>query len=174
MEELAAPAHQGWAWGEGRQMEPREWPEAEAWASPPKPLGYWPWRLIFFLKVDSGCFLNFLDLFIILLYRCFAYMYVCELCVRLVIVKVRWGCCIPWNWSSRWLWAAIWVLGINPRSSARTVIAFNYWANSPAPSWLVLVKNEAGTVAFRYCIVGGTLLGWSGLGKAPGGWICAG
>ena len=30
-----------------------------------------------------------------------------------------WGCHIPWNWSYRKLWAAIWVLGVEPRSSGR-------------------------------------------------------
>lgn len=28
--------------------------------------------------------------------------------------------CIAWNWSYRQLWAAIWLLGLKPRTSART------------------------------------------------------
>ena len=41
-----------------------------------------------------------------------------------------WRCQIPWNW--RQLWAAMWVLGIEPRSSGRTASALNHWADSPA------------------------------------------
>lgn len=42
----------------------------------------------------------------------------------------------PWNWSSKWLWAAMWVLGAALGSSARTVrevSALNLGAISPAP-----------------------------------------
>lgn len=33
--------------------------------------------------------------------------------------EVRRGRWIPWNWSDRWLWVAMWVLGTEDRSSAR-------------------------------------------------------
>ena len=36
-----------------------------------------------------------------------------------------WGCQIPWNWSYRQLWAAMWMLGIEPGSSDRAVFALN-------------------------------------------------
>ena len=34
-----------------------------------------------------------------------------------------WGCPMPWNWSHRQLWAAMWVLGSEPRSSGRAASA---------------------------------------------------
>ena len=40
---------------------------------------------------------------------------------------------IPGTW---WVWAAMWVLGIEPGSSGRTVSTFNLWAISSAPSCL--------------------------------------
>ena len=42
------------------------------------------------------------------------------------------GCQVPWNWNYRELWTAVWVLGIEPRSSGRAVSALNCWAISPA------------------------------------------
>ena len=40
---------------------------------------------------------------------------------------------ISWNWSYRQVWAAIWVLGLEPGSSGRAASALNHWAISPAP-----------------------------------------
>jgi hypothetical protein len=40
----------------------------------------------------------------------------------------------PWNWSYRWLWGAMWLLGIEPRFSGRAASVLNCWAISPAPS----------------------------------------
>lgn len=34
----------------------------------------------------------------------------------------------PWNWSYRWLWAAVWVLGTEPEYTGRTASALNSWA----------------------------------------------
>ena len=39
---------------------------------------------------------------------------------------------IPWNWSYRQLWVAMWMLGIESRFSGRAACALNYWAISPA------------------------------------------
>lgn len=39
-----------------------------------------------------------------------------------VSVEVRRGQQNPWNWHYRWLWAAIWVLGTEPRSSGRAAM----------------------------------------------------
>ena len=63
---------------------------------------------------------------------CFVCMCVCVLCPCLVPLKVRRGCQIPWNWSYRQLWAASWVLGSEPRSSARAASALLCWAIYPA------------------------------------------
>ena len=49
-----------------------------------------------------------------------------------------WGCQIPWNWNYRQLWAATWVLGIEPRSFGRAATALNCWAVSPAPGFCFL------------------------------------
>ena len=45
----------------------------------------------------------------------------------------RGGHWIPYNWSYRWLLAAMWVLRINPGSPARTIGAFKPWILSPDP-----------------------------------------
>lgn len=44
--------------------------------------------------------------------------------VHRYLQKVK-GHGIPWNWSHSQWWAALWVLGINPWSSARTTSTFN-------------------------------------------------
>ena len=41
-------------------------------------------------------------------------MFVCAPHVCSVPMEVRGGHQIPWNWSYRWFWAAMWVLGIEP------------------------------------------------------------
>lgn len=38
------------------------------------------------------------------------------------------------NWSYRQMWAAMWVLGIEPRSSEGAANALNHWDISPAPA----------------------------------------
>lgn len=52
-------------------------------------------------------------------YGCFACIYVCNMCESLVTQKARNGCHICKDWSYRWLRAAMWVLGIQLRSSQR-------------------------------------------------------
>ena len=49
-----------------------------------------------------------------------------------VPTEVRRGHWISWYWSYGRLWAAMLVLGVKPRSSAR-ISALNCWAISPAP-----------------------------------------
>lgn len=50
---------------------------------------------------------------------------------------------IPWKWSSRWLWAVLWVLGIEPRSlQEQPVLTLKHWAISgPKIYWFY----------FKYC-----------------------
>jgi hypothetical protein len=72
--------------------------------------------------------------FILILYIwVFLPMYIC-LCT--MCIQWSWrseeGAGSPWNWSYRWLWAAMWVLGIKPRTSARVACVLNHWAFSPA------------------------------------------
>lgn len=55
------------------------------------------------------------------------------------------GSKILWNWSHRWVWSTVWVLGNKPRS-------LNHWATSPAPAlgilktalafWVILKSAE--------------------------------
>lgn len=51
---------------------------------------------------------------------CF-YIYLCAICVPSTHrgQKRHW---IPWNWNSKCLWAALWVLGMKPRSSGRAAL----------------------------------------------------
>jgi hypothetical protein len=49
----------------------------------------------------------------------------------------------------RWLWATMWLLGIELRTSGRAVGALNHWAISPAPTFLffkpvriIVIKNR--------------------------------
>ena len=44
-----------------------------------------------------------------------------------------WGCWVLWYWSYRQVWAAMWVLGMEPGFSGRAVNALNHWTISPAP-----------------------------------------
>lgn len=44
-----------------------------------------------------------------------------------------WGSQVPWNWSYRPLWAAMWAPGVEPGSSGRTARVLNCWAISSAP-----------------------------------------
>ena len=43
-------------------------------------------------------------------------------------------CQVSWNWSYRQLWAAMWVLGMEPGPSGRAASALNHWAISPEMS----------------------------------------
>ena len=47
---------------------------------------------------------------------------------------------IPWDGNYGWLWAFVWVVGIEPWSSGRTSAAFNWWAISLA-QWMRLILN---------------------------------
>lgn len=63
-----------------------------------------------FLFCVSGC-LN-------CLYGCVPYMY-------LILMEARGGYWNLWNWSKRWLWAAIWLLGIKLGISEREASTLN-------------------------------------------------
>lgn len=69
---------------------------------------------------------------------------------------------IPWNCSSRWLWAIIWVLGMKYRFSGIAASALYWGTISPAPLFLVY---ESRALLFS--------LGWSqaqGLPSQPPKW----
>lgn len=75
---------------------------------------------------------------------CFAWMYVWAPHVCLVTEKTRRGFHIPWNWKYIWLWAVIWLLGTEPRTSWRAISALNHKAISPAPT--PISDNSVGPV----------------------------
>jgi hypothetical protein len=60
------------------------------------------------------------------------HMNILPACVCLMPREIRGGHQMPWNWSYRWLWAATWVLGTEPKSSAAVASEVNHWAISPA------------------------------------------
>lgn len=62
---------------------------------------------------------------------CFACRYVCVAHTRLASMEVRKGCQNPWNWSHGRLWATKWVLGTEPRSSARAPSSLDHQTISP-------------------------------------------
>lgn len=60
------------------------------------------------------------------------YPYVCcTPCACRVLLEVRTGSQIPWNWSYRQLWATMWVLELEPGCSTSVL---NSWAISPVHS----------------------------------------
>lgn len=46
---------------------------------------------------------------------------------------------IPWNWSYRWMWITMWVLGIELKPSGRQPVLTNLWAIFPAPNFFLRV-----------------------------------
>ena len=62
----------------------------------------------------------FVYLFIFYIRKCFACLH--TLCMPALCREARRGAWMPWNWSSRWLWATMWVLGIEPESPGRAIM----------------------------------------------------
>lgn len=57
------------------------------------------------------------------------------------------GCWVLWNWSYRWLWAAMCVLGTKLRPPGKIASALNYWAISPASKIRVLISHFDGKLS---------------------------
>ena len=78
-------------------------------------------------------------------------MYVCmySVCVYLVPAEIRKRHQMLGNWSYRWLWATMWVLGVTPRPSARATSTLNCWAVPADPS--VTSEGEFITRILRCC-----------------------
>ena len=55
------------------------------------------------------------------------HVYLCATCIQ---CRGHWSL---WNWSYTQLWAAMWLLEIEPGSSRRVASALNHWAISPTP-----------------------------------------
>lgn len=83
----------------------------------------------------THCYSNFISFFLK------SYCFIIFMCMRVFVcvfvyymhpvpTEAGRGLWISWNWSYSWLWASVWMLRIDPRSS---VHAFNCGAISPAP-----------------------------------------
>lgn len=88
----------------------------------------WKFTIIYLLFIFSS-----FDLFYFMGFA-WIYVYVSRAC--LVPKEVRQRCWIPWNWSHRQLWVAMWVLN---GSSAKATNTLNHRATSPADYLLSLV-----------------------------------
>lgn len=55
---------------------------------------------------------------------------------------------IPCNWSYRQLWATVWLLGTEPRSSSRAANALNRWTVS-SPVFKILIDEEQSKELFH-------------------------
>lgn len=72
----------------------------------------------------------------------------------LVPMEAREECQIPWNWNSRWLRGTTWVMGTEPKSSARAAGALHCWAFSPAQFFWV---------CSQFCYFLDWLISWKGV-----------
>lgn len=70
-------------------------------------------------------------------------VFMCNAC--LIIVKVRSGCQVPWNWSSRGWWAHIWMLEAKRGTSAKETSALNIWAITSAPHIFIISSRVTDT-----------------------------
>lgn len=96
----------------------------------------------------------FLFLFYLIINEWFFFILVCTcpLFACLVTTEVRRGHQIPGNWSCGWLRTTMWVLGIQPRASARAASAPNPQAISSACVSTFLNTSQLGwrpTRSFR-------------------------
>lgn len=68
-----------------------------------------------------------------------------SLSLQMILLSVHWclacrcvrGC---WSWNHRQLWAVMWVLGVDSRSSARAASVVNSPAMSPAPESTLMIE----------------------------------
>lgn len=65
----------------------------------------------------------------------------CVLHVSPVLKEVRRDHLIPQNWSYRWSWVTVWVLGTEPRVSARAASSLHWWG-SPQSLWSFLMLTQ--------------------------------
>lgn len=77
------------------------------------------------------------------MYEHFAFMYICLPCTLLMSNEVSRGCWVPKNWNYRQLWADMWMLGMEAKSSGKAAGLTNQWAVIQTPfvyyptSWLL-------------------------------------
>jgi hypothetical protein len=80
--------------------------------------------------------LETLFFFLIIIIIFFIYLFTLCVCVYFRCLQTQEEVIRPHD---RWLWATMWLLGIELRTSVRAVIALNHWAIFPAP-WGVFLK----------------------------------
>lgn len=81
----------------------------------------------------------FIIIILLHVYGCLpAHVYFSVPLACLLPAETRRGHCVPWNWNHRWLWVAMWALGIKPVSSRRATSPLNRQVVSPAHITLLL------------------------------------
>jgi hypothetical protein len=73
------------------------------------------------------------------IFPCLIFSFLFLLNMFFVFIIIKFYSCLIWSY--RCLWATMWVLGIEPRSSGKAVSAFNWWAISIAS--FHLIKNHS-------------------------------
>lgn len=68
------------------------------------------------IKLTHLCLSLFFKLYLFYVHEHFVNMYVFACCVHLLLREASRGRQMPWDWSYRGLWTAMWVLGINSGS----------------------------------------------------------
>ena len=93
------------------------------------------------------------------IYLYFMYMFMClPACMFMhhvctVPKEARKGCWIPWNWNYSYLWAAMWVLGIEPGPSGRPASSLNHWASlQPQPREFLILISLSFLYSLEYLI----------------------
>jgi hypothetical protein len=66
------------------------------------------------------------------------------------VCMLVWGYQKLWNWSYWRLWAAMWLLGVEPRSSGRTASALNHWATFPLVFLFIILFIHICLVNIRF------------------------
>lgn len=86
------------------------------------------------------------------MYECVFCLYVClcTTCMR-VAWRVQKRALNSWNLSCGWLWTTKWMLGIEPRFSARTSV-LNQWAIFPVSIFYILITSVLFAYLFRKCL----------------------
>lgn len=107
--------------------------------------GQWLIQRLVTGRAKNECFLKNV-------YGYFACMYICAPCVFLGLAEIRREHQMLWNWSCRWVWAAMWVLGIEPRSTGRAASALKHWATSPALMMMVLCLSQRVCWCLHICL----------------------
>ena len=97
--------------------------------------------------------LLFFKIILFCVHECFTCTYVCASHVYLVLEEVRRGHQSPWSY--KWLWATVWMLGMESRSFVRASKPLNHWAISLVPIFVFVLRQSLITQLqeFRHVIL---------------------